>query len=80
MLEGYIKRVIKVNISPLSSSKDAATLLATSISKVNPETIVSETFLVEDTKAVIPIVAKEKVVYDGKGHIFAWDGRTLIGS
>ena len=77
-LEGYIKRVIRVEIPTVELSKDATSVLVVSTQKIYPETVISETFIIEDDKTHL-IVAKEKVVYDGKGHRFITDGRPLIG-
>jgi len=65
----FIKRIIKVDIPNTTETPEA--LLKTAEEKKAKETIISDTFLIEDDKQII--IAKQKVIYDGVGKVLRFD-------
>jgi len=65
----FIKRIIKVDIP--NTTETAEALLKTAEEKKAKETIISDTFLIEDERQII--IAKEKVIYDGVGKVIRFE-------
>jgi len=65
----FIKRIIKVDIPNTIETPEA--LLKTAEEKKAKETIISDTFMVEDDRQII--IAKEKVIYDGVGKVIRFE-------
>ena len=67
----FIKRIIKVDIP--NTIETPETLLKTAEEKKAKETIISDTFMVEDENKLI--IAKEKVIYDGVGKVIRFENK-----
>jgi len=67
MYKTYIKRIIEVEVDGSTPEEK----LENAKKKTAKETIISDTFLVEDEKEII--IAKEKVIYDGVGKVIRFE-------
>lgn len=65
----FIKRIIKLDIP--NTTETPETLLKTAEEKLAKETIISDTFLIEDENKII--IAKEKVIYDTVGKVIRFE-------
>ena len=67
MYKTYIKRIIEVEVLGVTPEEKLALMKE----KKAKETIISDTFLIEDDKQII--IAKEKVIYDGVGKVIRFE-------